>query len=102
MAAVEHSDYVECDLQDLARFLCRFDARIAAHFLDAVDATVRFLTKNRHTGRERLDLAVAGLRSWRVDGFPRYLIFYQPTEAGVLIVRLLHASRDFENLFQAD
>ena len=98
MAAVEYSDYVDCDLQDITRFLCRFDARIAARFLDAVDVTVRFLTVNRHAGRERTDLPLAELRSFRVESFRRYLIFYRPTAPGVRIVRVLHTSRDFKNL----
>ena len=98
MAAVEYSDFVACDLQDIARFFCRFDARIAARFLDAFQETVRFLSNNRHTGSERADLPAANLRGWRVDGFRRYLIFYRPAESGIYIVRVLHSGRDLKNL----
>ena len=98
MSAAEYGDFVVCDLQDIARFLCRFDARIAARFLDAFDETVRFLVRNRHIGAERPELPVPDLRAWRVDGFRRYSIFYKPTESGVHIVRVLHTARDLKNL----
>jgi plasmid stabilization system protein ParE len=39
-------------------------------------ATVEFIEKNPNAGRERKDLSPAGIRSWRVRGFPRWLIFY--------------------------
>ncbi len=102
MAAVEHSDYVACDLQDIARFLCRFDVRIEARFLDAVDETVRFPTVNRHAGRERTDLPLPELRSFRVESFRRYLIFYRPYAPGIRVVRVLHTSRDFKHLSWED
>ena len=102
MAAVEYSDYVACDLQDIARFFCRFDAGIAARFLDAVDETVRFLTVSKHAGRERTDLPVPELRSFRVESFQRYLIFYRPAAPGIRVVRVLHTSRDFKNLSWED
>lgn len=40
------------------------------------------------------------LRSWRVDHFPNYLIFYRPLsdESRVEIVRVLHGMRDLQAL----
>ena len=40
------------------------------------------------------------LRSWRVDHFPNYLIFYRPlaNDSGVEIVRILHGMRDLQSL----
>ena len=102
MAAVEYSDFVPCDLQDIARFLTRSDARMAARFLDAVDDTVRFLAVNRHAGPERLDVPVPDLRAWSVDGFPRYLIFYRAEPSGIHVIRVLHASRDFKSVFPSE
>ena len=31
--------------------------------------------------------------------FGNYLIFYRPTQQGIVIVRVLHGSRKIENLF---
>lgn len=41
---------------------------------------------------------LAGLRKWQVSGFESVLIFYMPREAGVSIMRVLHASRDWWSL----
>jgi len=42
------------------------------------------------------------LRSWKVDEFPKHLIFYRPlpNERGVEIVRVIHGARDLEALFK--
>ena len=34
-----------------------------------------------------------------IAGFDNYLIFYRPTERGVEIIRVIHGSRDIEDLF---
>jgi toxin ParE1/3/4 len=41
---------------------------------------------------------LSGIRKWRVKGFDRHLIFYQPTSDGISIVRVLHAASDWWNL----
>jgi plasmid stabilization system protein ParE len=54
-------------------------AEVAERWYDALVATVQFIEKNPFVGRERKDLSPAGIRSWRVRGFPRWLIFYAVT-----------------------
>ena len=51
-------------------------AEVAERWYDALLVTVQFIEKNPFIGRERRDLSPAGIRSWRVRGFPRWLIFY--------------------------
>jgi len=51
-------------------------ANVAERWYDALLVTVQFIQKNPFVGRERKDLSPAGIRSWRVRGFPRWLIFY--------------------------
>jgi plasmid stabilization system protein ParE len=51
-------------------------ANVAERWYDAVIATVQFIEKNPYVGRKREDLIPEGIRSWRVRGFPRWLIFY--------------------------
>jgi toxin ParE1/3/4 len=38
---------------------------------------------------------LAGLRKWRVPGFPNHLIFYRRSDSGIEIVRVLHAAQDW-------
>ena len=54
-------------------------AEVAERWYDALLLTVQFVEKNPLVGRERKDLTPAGIRSWRVRGFPRWLIFYGVT-----------------------
>lgn len=54
-------------------------ADVAERWYDALSATLEFIEKNPFVGRERKDLTPVGIRSWRVRGFPRWLIFYAVT-----------------------
>ena len=54
-------------------------ADVAERWYEALVGTVEFIEKNPLVGRERKDLSPAGIRSWRVRGFPRWLIFYAVT-----------------------
>ena len=60
-------------------------ADVAERWYDALLATIQFIRKNPFVGREREDLMPAGIRSWRVRGFPRWLIFYAVTDKGKVI-----------------
>ena len=46
------------------------------------------------------NLALAGVRKWRVKSFDRHLIFYLPLEGGVRIIRILHTAQDWWNLLE--
>ena len=54
-------------------------ADVAERWYEALLATIQFIKENPYAGREREDLTPAGIRSWRVRGFPRWLIFYAVT-----------------------
>jgi plasmid stabilization system protein ParE len=54
-------------------------ADVAERWYEALLGTLQFIEKNPHVGRERRDLSPSGIRSWRVRGFPRWLIFYSVT-----------------------
>jgi toxin ParE1/3/4 len=43
---------------------------------------------------------LADLRRWPVSGFPNHLIFYQPTEGGIEVVRVLHGARDLATMLE--
>jgi len=54
-------------------------AEVAERWYEALLATIQFIKRNPRVGREREDLTPAGIRSWRMGGFPRWLIFYGVT-----------------------
>ena len=62
--------------EELAWLNDKAGAEVAERWYDGLVATVQFIGKNPFVGRERKDLSPAGIRSWRVRGFPRWLIFY--------------------------
>ncbi|MEP6664804.1 MAG: type II toxin-antitoxin system RelE/ParE family toxin, partial [Verrucomicrobiota bacterium] len=53
-----------------------------------------FLARHPGLGRRRGDLGYPQIRSWRMDGFRRYLIFYHEFPDRIQIWRVLHGARD--------
>jgi plasmid stabilization system protein ParE len=52
---------------------------VAERWYDALMATIHFIEQNPLIGRVRKDLSPAGMRTWRVSGFARWLVFYRVT-----------------------
>lgn len=84
----------------------RYWIEIAAHnpdaadrFLEAVRATQRALQHHPALGRLRRwsNPRLEGVRSWRVHGFRRWLVFYRETRNTLDCVRLLHGMMDLES-----
>ncbi len=58
---------------------------VAERWFNALLGTLEFIEKKPFVGRERNDLSPAGIRSWRVRGFPRWLIFYSVNSKGQIV-----------------
>lgn len=80
-------------------------ARIAGHrpdaagrFITAAEDAFAALSSNPELGarKEMRNAALKGLRVWTIKGFRNYVIFYRFRETEVEILRVLHASRDWE------
>jgi plasmid stabilization system protein ParE len=61
---------------------------VAEAWYQSLEDSIRLLTKQPYIGRERKDLSPAGLRSWRVAGFPRWLIFYGIEADNLVLYRI--------------
>jgi toxin ParE1/3/4 len=94
----EESEFVFGDLQTAAQFIHWDNPAAANSFIDAAYDTFEFLAHNPGLGRERLDLDFPGVRSWRVKGFRRYLIFYYVKPDRIQIWRVLHGARDLHQI----
>ena len=90
----DDSEFVFCDLQAAARYIRRDNPAAARAFLEAAYDTIEFLALNPGVGRKRADLGFPEIRSWRVNGFRRYLIFYRELPERIQIWRVLHGARD--------
>ncbi|HUB25377.1 MAG TPA: type II toxin-antitoxin system RelE/ParE family toxin [Tepidisphaeraceae bacterium] len=43
---------------------------------------------------------LVSVRSWRVKGFPNYLILYEPVDDGILVLAIIHGARDLERFLK--
>ena len=85
------------DIDDQAGYLMReVSLETALRFYDATAATLDKLARMPGMGepRESPNTRLAGLRLWRIDGFPNHLIFYRPIKGVIEVVRILHGARD--------
>lgn len=90
----DESEFVFGDLQTVAQFIHHDNPFAARLFLEAAYGTFEFLACNPGVGRQRADLGFPEIRSWRVEGFGRYLIFYRELLDRIQIWRVLHGARD--------
>jgi toxin ParE1/3/4 len=76
----------------------------ALRFYDAAAATFEKLARMPGMGErhESPHPRLAGLRVWRIEGFPNHLIFYRPIEGGIEVVRVLHGARDIDRALESE
>ena len=61
---------------------------VAQRWHSMVWQTVEMLKAHPYLGRERQDLKQAGIRSWRVKHFARWLVFYAVEDQNLVIYRV--------------
>jgi len=101
MERVSRRPEVRRDLVEIADYVSHDNLGAALRLLDAAEETFKFLADNREAGQllPFSPEAASAMRVWPMKGFRNYLVFYQPNEDGVEIVRVLHGARDIEALF---
>jgi len=92
------------DLDEIHAYISEDDLEAADRVLEAALSTFATLAGMPGMGRPRTfkHSELSGLRSFRIDGFRNYLIFYRVVSDGVEIVRVLHGARDLDVLFSDD
>lgn len=95
MSRLEFSERALDDLREAWSFVSERDSEAAARLLERITGKCDMLLNFPSAGRERNDLII-GLRSLPVGG---YVIFYQPLEDGIEVLRVLHGSRDVPGAF---
>ncbi len=83
------------DLLEIWDYISEASEERADRVLDGINERCRMLAVFPQAGRERNDLIV-GLRSLIVGN---YVIFYQPIDDGIEVLRVLHGSRDVPGVF---
>ena len=76
----------------------------ALRFLAAIDRTVEDLALQPLKGRLRKFRGrnLKNIRSWRVEGFENYLIFYRFAEMRLEVLRVKHGAMDFPNALRRE
>lgn len=90
MRKLTHTATAESDLEEILEYLNTYNPAAAEKFAMQLDSRCQLLPTQPKTGRPRDDL-VAGMRSMVVG---RYIIFFLPNDNEIVIVRILHGSRN--------
>jgi toxin ParE1/3/4 len=87
----------ELDAFGYFEYLYERNPEAAIRFLAAIDQTVERLAEHPMKGRLRRFRGrdLKDIRSWRVDDFENYLIFYRASEERIEILRIKHGAMGF-------
>ncbi len=92
---LEFSGFALADLEEIWWHISAESEENADKVLKQITEKFDKLLEFPKIGKERNDLLL-GLRSFPSN---KYVIFYQETEVGIEIVRVLHGSRNIEQVF---
>jgi plasmid stabilization system protein ParE len=91
------------DLHEISRYIAADNSEAAQRIRRIILNTADFLAQHPELGR-RIRKAAARHRQIRwfvVPKFRNYLIFYQPFQETIMVVRVLHAAQDWTRFFPA-
>src|ERR1043166_9507196 len=94
------SSIFEQDFAELVTLFARkASTEVATRFEKNTYRLIEMILRHPQTGRLRPDLNPAGIRSFRVPGFSRYLLFYQIKNAELVLLRLRYGGMNLQALF---
>ncbi len=96
MREVNLSDKAREDLKSIWEYLAQHNAEAASKLIREITSKFATLREHPYLGRQR-DFLLLDLRSFPVR---KHLIFYQPFEDRIEVLRVLHSSRDIDREFE--
>lgn len=92
----------EADIDEILTWLLENNSAAATRFVMELRDTFELLAENPLIGatRQYRVPALRGIRMFPLKKYSAYLIFYLNSENTLDIVRVLHASRDLQSLFE--
>ena len=84
------------DLKDIWEYVSQYSENSASKLIKEIKNKFILLRDNPLVGLEQNEYLI-GLRSFVVKS---YFIFYLPLDNGIDVLRVLHSSRDIENIFE--
>lgn len=92
---IEFTERALSDLEEIWVYFSETSEETADKVLRQITEKFPKLLNFPEMGRERNNLLI-GLRSFPIS---KYVIFYQETDFGIEIVRIVHSSRDVQQIF---
>ena len=86
MQAIKRPRFLFDVAEELTWLNKKAGAEVAERWYQSLLITLEDLKRQPYLGRERRDLKPAGIRSWRVKRFPRWLIFYLVRQDEALVL----------------
>ena len=101
MKPVHKRNGVIADLTGIYSWIGERNIDAAERFLVAVDRTFEQIARHPQIGwvRQWRSKKLRGMRSWRVDSFENFLVFYRD-ESAIEIYAVLRGCRRFEGLLR--
>jgi toxin ParE1/3/4 len=93
MARIVRTPVSRLDIVEILLYLRARNRRAARLVHQAINNTITFLAEHPGAGQRRDEFAV-GLRSFPVNRYRNYLVFYRPCDDGIQVIRVLHGARD--------
>lgn len=101
MTSLQKRPQVIRDLIELATYIAEDNMDASDRFLSAAEETFKQLAKMPKMGKlcQFSHPNLIDVRQQAIKGFRRYLIFYRIMDSGVEILRVIHGTRDIEDIF---
>jgi len=90
----------EDDIEECFLHIAKDNREIGSAFLIAVENSLKELAEFSLLGKaiKFRDKELGNVRMWHVKGFDNYLIFYTAHGDNIIVIRVLHGSRDIDDL----
>jgi plasmid stabilization system protein ParE len=98
MELVTHPQFYFDIAEEIAYLARKAGRETAERWHLALDQTIKQLLRHPHIGRQRTDLKPAGIHTWRINHFRRWLIFYAVHENALVLFRVRYGMMDLSAL----
>ena len=97
MAEAKKTENAVADLDEIWDYIAKDNPDAADRLIRNIESKCRRLALSPLIGRPR-EMLSPGLRSFAMGN---YVIFYQPEDYGILVMRVLNGARDIEAEFES-
>jgi len=104
---IEYTRLAEIDMDEIADYFVNANqsTTVSTKFYQAIHKTAQFLARVSETSvigtlYESDAPRCQNIRIWRVDGFPKHLIFFRIENSTLKILRVFHGSRDYRTIME--